>query len=330
MTSVNVGMVESAERVLVPSGRDYGPCVQAFQEAFGMEVPGFAERQLVVASGGRTFARVKGKDIPELVAAGKGDIGLTGTDVCLENVDPVLGNTVYAAIGPPMCSFDLLADADDTGSVWRKLKGDGEPVVVVTGLPRLLGGLAVEQQLNLVVAPTTVSGSVEAAVQLGWAQAVADIVQTGTTAQANGLAKVTSLVSIEPAVVWRDPSKRYIPALSPAGVCGIDAMLDRRSDQIGDLTIDSGTLDLMRDPNAATKKFGSEGAELLQAAIEGPASACEFETADLVYAALVVARSRRKRVSLEGVLRELLVRNKASKPNGDSRISTAARQNSIH
>lgn len=314
MNTINTETVNGAERVLVPSGRDYSPCVEALQGMFDIEVPEFSARQLVVVSGGRTFARVKGKDIPELIAAGAADIGLTGTDVCQENIDPVYGNTAYASIGPPMCSFDLMAKAGDAGNVQRQLRGSGEAVVAITGLPRLLGTLAFEQRLNLVTAPISLSGSVEAAVQLGWATAVADIVQTGTTAEANGLAKVTSLTSIDPAVVWRDASRPYIPELSPATIRRIDTTLDARSEQIPDLTAGSYTLELLRDPNAAVKKFGSEAAEVIQASLEESALQGELETADLVYAALVLARSRRKRVSLERVLRELARRNQEPSP----------------
>lgn len=302
----------SAERVLVPSGRDYGPCVDAFQAAFNIEVPTFEDRQLVASSGGREFTKVKGKDVPMLVAAGLGDIGLTGTDVCAEHIDSTKTNVGYVAIGETMCTFDILAPEDDS-SIVGKLDGDGKPVIVATGLPRLLDKTIIDRKLNAVQARLTMSGSVEAAVSLGLADVVADVFQTGMTAKTNGLRSVMTLADIKPALVFQDPSKKYVPTLSREGILGIDRTLTLRSAQIDDPSVTSYSLDRLRDPNKAGKKFGEETAEVMMALFgDGSIEDCEGEIADLVYSALIAGRSQNKQVLLENVIRTLVGRNQAT------------------
>lgn len=94
------------------------------------------------------------------------------------------------------------------------------------------------------------------------------------------------------------------------GVVAIDDTLEMRARQIGEVGVQSYTLDLLRDPNEADKKFGSEVAEVLTAINTGRATeTVEGEIADLLYASLVAARSRGKGVRLSAVLGELIARN---------------------
>ena len=90
----------------------------------------------------------------------------------------------------------------------------------------------------------------------------------------------------------------------------IDATLTMRSGQIADPEVSSYTLALLRDPNEAGKKFGQEAAEVMMAVCgEEDVTAVESEIADLVYASLVVARSRRQPARLANVLAILVARN---------------------
>jgi ATP phosphoribosyltransferase len=77
-------MAESATNILIPKGDDNKPSVQAFQEWADIEVPSFRGRELMTKSGGRVFWLFKGKDIPNLIATGNADIGMTGTDSCFQ------------------------------------------------------------------------------------------------------------------------------------------------------------------------------------------------------------------------------------------------------
>ncbi len=92
-------------------------------------------------------------------------------------------------------------------------------------------------------------------------------------------------------------------------IAAIDETLAARQSQIEDMNVTSYTLGLLRNPNKALKKFGEESLEFAQAVIEEDAEAAAQELADFVYAALVLARSSSKAVTLERVMQILVERN---------------------
>ncbi|MCA9327564.1 phosphoribosyl-ATP diphosphatase, partial [Candidatus Saccharibacteria bacterium] len=104
-------------------------------------------------------------------------------------------------------------------------------------------------------------------------------------------------------------------------VVRIDDTLDERTAQIEDTAVQSYSLGLLRDPNKALKKFGEEVMEFVQAVIEEPEKDVEQELADLMFGALILARSREKDVSLESVLRILVARNEAKRAGSDERFA---------
>ena len=61
--------------------------------------------------------------------------------------------------------------------------------------------------------------------------------------------------------------------------------------------------------------------EFVQAVIEEPEKDVEQELADLMFGALILARSREKDVSLESVLRILVARNEAKRAGSDERFA---------
>lgn len=93
----------------------------------------------------------------------------------------------------------------------------------------------------------------------------------------------------------------------------IDTTLANRSTQIGNPEADSYTLNLLRNPNEAAKKFGSEVTEFTFAVAEEGPSATEAELADLLYAALVLARSKGQPILLGNVLQNLVDRNQTAR-----------------
>src|SRR5687768_7873655 len=99
--------IGSNSRIIVPSGRDYERCLEAFETEYDITAPRFEDRRLNLVAGGRQYTKVKGKDVPAYIAEGFADIGLTGTDVCEEQI-PANSNLLYQAIGEPMCTFNLL------------------------------------------------------------------------------------------------------------------------------------------------------------------------------------------------------------------------------
>jgi ATP phosphoribosyltransferase len=302
--------IGAAQRIVIPSGRDYERCLEAFEAAFAISAPRFEDRLLTREAGGILYTKVKGKDIPAYVADGSADIGLTGTDVCEEQI-PEDSNLLYEAIGEPMCTFNVLLPAGNTNElVDRLVNADAAPLQVATSYPRFLWRCVTRakeagQILNVNVEQRKPSGSVEALP--GWVtEVVADIVETGETATANGLVTGPKLADIYPAIVWRDPNK--LPESLNRNSFGVDATLEERAWQAADLGINSYTLERLRNPNQALKDYGEETAEFLGAVLQGSNSAGS-ELADLIFSALVLSRANGGNVTLSEVIQILETRN---------------------
>ncbi len=293
------GLIKQAAKakvILVPKGDDSRPCLKAFEDATGITVPAFENRQLEVKAGGRTFLKVKGHDIPRFIAAGYGDMGLTGSDSC-EDYAASDNSIAYEAFGTRMCRFVLLAPVAKAAAVRRQLKAAKRPLNVATSFPVLLSKTAVKQKLSLRAASMPICGSVEIMPRLLGVTLVADLVSSGETAKANGLVEIKTLMDVYPAVVVRSVVKPEQPeGVSFGDIEQIDRVLASRNRQVTDKAAKSYTLNLMRDANEAGKKAGEEFGEVMMAiAGNGKTADCESEIADLTYAQLVAAYSRGNR-----------------------------------
>jgi ATP phosphoribosyltransferase len=311
-----IGRAAKAKLILVPKGDDGQPCLQAFEDATGITVPAFKERKLEAVAKGRTFLKVKGRDIPGLVAAGYGDMGLSGSDSC-EDYMAASGNPVaYQPFGPRMCRFVLLAPANKAAAVRKQLKNNKLPLRVASSFPELVRQCALKQNLKLLPTEITLSGSVEIMPRLLDVPLVADLVSTGTTAKANNLVEIQTMLDVYPAIVVKaSGGPKPQKSVSYSDIERIDEVLARRSGQVADKSAKSYTLGLMRDANKAGKKAGEEFGEVMMAiAGDGDSTDCESEIADLTYAQLVAAYSRNKPVKLANVIRILIDRNQ----NGSS------------
>lgn len=298
----------SAKTVLIPKGDDNQPCIKAFEKATGIIVPKFRARKLEAISSGQTFIKVKGRNIPELIAGGYGDIGLTGSDSC---EDFILGDESisYQTFGEKMCSLALLALESEIEEAKRSLKDQSKATLVGTSFPRLLNKCANALALNLKPTRTRLAGSIEIMPRLLGVPLVADLIATGKTAKANGLVEIQNLMDVYPAIVVRNKVKQP-KTTSFDDIERIDMTLANRALQTGNTTIESTTINLLRDPNKAGKKASEEFGEVMMAIFgDGSAAECESEIADLIYSAAVAAYSRNKPVKLASITQTLIERN---------------------
>lgn len=193
--------------ILLPSGRDYEHCADVLKEMFAITIPEFLDRTLVAYASGRTFIKVKSRDVPMLIQNGYGDVGLAYTDVCQEKITDT-SLIAYKTIGNSHLAFSLLFPKQESELLKKRLSSEGlPPLTVATAYPTVLQNymkrMASEGKVfNVRLSPTIPSGSVEAMVALGVADIVADVVNTGVTADANNLAPV-HLMDISPALVYR-------------------------------------------------------------------------------------------------------------------------------
>lgn len=210
MTKKEIDLAKSAEIICVPKGDDSRPCNEAFSSETGIEVPDFKGRKLRAVSEGRTFYKLKGRDIPYRLAEGIGDIGLTGTDslISAQFKDKSASNLLYRKIGEPMCRFVLLGGDRGLKNWEEVLSADPRYATRMlsasTSEPELLNSAACGKDLPLKSDGREVNGSVEVYADFNEYGLVADLVQTGNTARDNNLQELTTLASVYPAIAWRE------------------------------------------------------------------------------------------------------------------------------
>jgi ATP phosphoribosyltransferase len=137
---------------------------------------------------------VRAADVPEYVRDGVVDCGITGADLVRERgveVDELL------RLGFGGCTLEAAVPEEHDATELADLAG----LRVATVFPRL----AAEElsARGLVVELVEVTGSVEVAPRLGLADAIVDLVSSGSTLRTNGLRSVGVLFSSEAVLVGR-------------------------------------------------------------------------------------------------------------------------------
>ena len=128
---------------------------------------------------------VRPEDIPEYVQDGVVDTGVTGANLVVEAEADVV---TVAELGFARCALEAAVPADGPQQALADLDG----LRVATAYPRSTRACLAELGVTVELVP--VSGSVEAAPRLGLADAIVDLVSTGSTASANGLRRIGKLL----------------------------------------------------------------------------------------------------------------------------------------
>jgi ATP phosphoribosyltransferase len=152
------------------------------------------ERSLVVPCGNAPvdLLLVRPSDIPEYAQDGVVDLGITGANLVMEAQAEVV---TIAELGFARCSLEAAVPADAVQQEVADLDGLRVATAYPVSTRRLLAERGVECEL------VPVSGSVEAAPRLGLADAIVDLVSTGSTMAANGLRPIGALLSSEAVLV---------------------------------------------------------------------------------------------------------------------------------
>ena len=145
------------------------------------------ERSLVVpcANAPVDLLLVRPSDIPEYAQDGVVDLGITGANLVVEAEADVV---TLAELGFARCSLEA-AVPDDAP---QQEIGDLDGLRVATAYPASTRSLLAERGVECELVP--VSGSVEATPRLGLADAIVDLVSTGSTMSANGLRPIGRLL----------------------------------------------------------------------------------------------------------------------------------------
>ena len=174
-------------RIALPNkGRLSEDARELFADA-GLEVRARGERALTAALGDAFEAIfVRAQDIPEFVADGAADVGVTGWDLVSES-DRAL--TCLADLEFGRCRLAVAAREDTGVATLADIPAGAR---IATSFPRLTERFFGERRLPVEVVP--VSGAAEIAPHLGIADIVVDLVSTGSTLRTNGLREVATVL----------------------------------------------------------------------------------------------------------------------------------------
>jgi ATP phosphoribosyltransferase len=135
---------------------------------------------------------VRAIDVGELVADGVADLGITGVDLTRESGVPV---ATVAELGFGRCR--LVAAVPERSSIQSIENLDG--LRLATSHPRTVESFFSRKGLTVTTVP--LNGSVEVAPKLGIADAVADLVSSGSTMLINGLRPIETLLESQAILV---------------------------------------------------------------------------------------------------------------------------------
>jgi ATP phosphoribosyltransferase len=200
-------------RIAVPSkGRLREPAIELLHDAgLGPETPGDRALAFPCRNAPVEALLVRADDIPEYVQDGVVDCGITGLDIVRERGADVVE---LVRLGFGACSLEAAVPTESTVQSLDELRG----ARVATSFPRLAREL-MPGELELV----DVHGSVELAPRLGLADAIVDLVSSGSTLRTNGLRSVGRLLASEAVLVGPAEPREDARALAAVFRSVVDA-----------------------------------------------------------------------------------------------------------
>jgi ATP phosphoribosyltransferase len=186
-------------RIALPNkGRLNQDCRELLTDA-GLEVRSSNERALTASLGGEFDAIfVRAQDIPEFVADGAADAGITGWDIAAES-----GRAIESRLDLEFGRCRLVVAAREESEVREIADMRGVPRVA-TVFPNLTRTYFRDAGKAVQVVP--VSGAVEIAPHLGIADLIVDLTSTGSTLRVNGLRELATVMRSSARLITAAPS----------------------------------------------------------------------------------------------------------------------------
>ena len=183
-------------RIALPNkGRLSDEARELFTDA-GLEIRAAGPRALTASLGGEFQALfVRTQDIPEFVADGAADAGVTGFDLICES-----GRTLdeLADLEFGRCHLAVAAKED---SGIRTLDDIRDGTRVATVFPRITRRFFADRGQAVEIVP--VSGAAEIAPHIGIADVIVDLVSTGSTLRVNGLQEIATVLESSTRLIAR-------------------------------------------------------------------------------------------------------------------------------
>ena len=162
----------------------------------GLPVLTKSDRALTASLGGEFEALfVRAQDIPEFVADGVADVGVTGWDLVCESGRPVERRL---DLGFGECRL-VAATRDD--SPMSSIDSITPEMRVATSFPKVTREFFQARSQSVEIVP--ISGAAEIAPLLGIADVIVDITSTGSTLKVNGLREIGTLLTSRAQLVTR-------------------------------------------------------------------------------------------------------------------------------
>jgi ATP phosphoribosyltransferase len=138
------------------------------------------------------FLFLRDDDIPGYVADGVADLGIVGENELVEKNKDVV---VLKKLGFSKCRLSLAIPKSETYTGLSFFQGKN----IATSYPKILGDYLKEKAIQADI--HEISGSVEIAPSIGLAEAICDIVSSGSTLMMNGLKEVEEIFRSEAALI---------------------------------------------------------------------------------------------------------------------------------
>ena len=135
---------------------------------------------------------LRDNDIPQYVEQGVADLGILGENEVWESKKDVV---ILDKLGFANCRLSLAIPKEETYTDLTYFEGKK----IATSYPKILKNYFEEKNINIVI--EEISGSVEIATGIGLADAIFDIVSTGSTLIMNGLKEVEVLAKSEAVLI---------------------------------------------------------------------------------------------------------------------------------
>lgn len=138
------------------------------------------------------FLFLRDDDIPGYVEDGVADLGIVGENVLVESEKDVI---VSKKLGFSKCRLSIAIPRESSFNGPQDLNNKS----IATSYPKLLGKYLAENSITAHI--HEISGSVEIAPSIGLAEAVCDIVSSGSTLLSNGLKEVQKIFKSEAVLI---------------------------------------------------------------------------------------------------------------------------------
>jgi ATP phosphoribosyltransferase len=177
-------------RIALPNKGRLSDETRALFNDAGLEVRSSGERALRASLGDEFEAIfVRAQDIPEFVADGAADAGVTGWDLVSESERPLVS---HLDLGFGKCRLVVAASVDAHVTAVDSIGTAERPARVATVFPRITARFFAERNRPVEIVP--VSGAAEIAPHLGIADIVVDLTSTGSTLRVNGLREIETVM----------------------------------------------------------------------------------------------------------------------------------------